>query len=177
MAVARILPRMDTRTDGPLPALGLDIGRVIMCPTEDDGTPDTSFLALPEDEALAVPAAPFLWEVLPAIVEAFEGRVWLVSKAGARIEGLTRRWLAHHEFFARAGMAEDAVRFCRKRPEKRDHALSLGLTHFVDDRADVLDALRGAVPFLYLFGRQDDPVPGFATHVIDWPAVAAALGP
>jgi len=158
-----------------LPALGIDIGRVIMCPTADDGAPDTSFLALPEDEALEVPASPCLWDVLPAVVDAFERRVWLVSKAGARIEGLSRTWLAHHRFFERVGMAPDAVRFCRKRPEKRLHALELGLTHFVDDRLDVLDALRGAVPRLYLFGAQRGPLPDYAVHVPDWIAASEAL--
>jgi hypothetical protein len=112
---------------------------------------------------------------VPAIVDAFERRVWLVSKAGARIEALTRRWLAHHRFFERAGMAPGAVRFCRKRPEKRDHALRLGLTHFVDDRVDVLEALRGAVPRLYLFGAQGRPAPAFARHVPDWIAAHDAL--
>lgn len=149
-------------------ALGIDIGRVLMCPTDDDARPDTSFLDLPEARALAVPAAPHVWEVVPELVRAFGGRVWLVSKAGARIEALTRRWLAHHRFFARVGMREDAVRFCRQRPEKRTHAVALGLTHFVDDRSDVLTALVGAVPHLYLFGTQRTRPPAFATHVADW---------
>jgi hypothetical protein len=159
----------------PLPALGIDIGRVVMCPADDDGAPDTSFLQLPEAQALEVPASPCLWDVLPAIVDAFERRVWLVSKAGARIGALTRRWLAHHRFFERVGMAPDAARFCRKRPEKRDHAVALGLTHFVDDRVDVLEALRGAVPRLYLFGAQARPAPAFAIHVPDWIAASDAL--
>jgi len=158
-----------------LPALGLDIGRVVMCPADDDGRPDTSFLDLPDDQALEVPAAPFLWDVLPEIVSRFSGRVWLVSKAGARIESLTRRWLAHHRFFERAGMIDGAVRFCRRREEKRSHAISLRLTHFVDDRSDVLESLRGVVSHLYLFGAQREDVPGFATHTADWRAVRIAL--
>jgi hypothetical protein len=158
-----------------LPALGIDIGRVIMCPAADDGAPDTSFLNLPEAEALEVPASPCLWDVLPAVVDAFERRVWLVSKAGARIEGLTRRWLAHHDFFAKVGMAADAARFCRERKDKRVHAVRLGLSHFVDDRVDVLDALRGVVPKLYLFGAQTRPAPAWAAHVPDWIAASDAL--
>jgi hypothetical protein len=159
----------------PRAALGLDIGRVLMCPVADDGAPDTSFFNVPDEQALAVPAAPCMWDVMPAIVDVFEGRVWLVSRAGPRIEALTRRWLAHHRFFERVGMAPDAVRFCRKRPEKRDHALLLGLTHFVDDRVDVLQALRGAVPHLYLFGVQDRPAPDFARHLPVWIAAHDAL--
>lgn len=157
------------------PALGIDIGRVLMCPTDDDARADTSFLDLPEARALAVPAAPHVWDVVPELVRAFGGRVWLVSKAGHRIEALTRKWLAHHRFFARVGMAEGAVRFCRKRPEKRGHALALGLTHFIDDRSDVLGALVGAVPHLYLFGVQRAAPPKFATHVPDWVAARGAV--
>jgi hypothetical protein len=72
-------------------------------------------------------------------------------------------------------VAPDAARFCRKRPEKRDHAIALGLTHFVDDRVDVLQALRGVVPRLYLFGAQTGPLPEFAAHVPDWIAASEAL--
>lgn len=139
-----------------------------MCPSGDDARPDTSFLDLPEPQALAVPASPHVWDVVPELVQAFEGRVWLVSKAGPRIEALTRRWLAHHRFFERVGLPPNAVRFCRRRPEKRVHAVELGLTHFIDDRRDVLAALVGAVPHLYLFGAQCEPPPAFATHVGDW---------
>jgi len=149
-------------------ALGIDIGRVLMCPSADDARPDTSFLNLPEAQALAVPASPHVWDVVPELVRTFGGRVWLVSKAGERIEALTRRWLAHHRFFARVGLPADAVRFCRRREDKRGHALELGLTHFIDDRSDVLAALVGAVPHLYLFGAQKLAVPTFAKHVGDW---------
>lgn len=156
-----------TTTTTP-PALGIDIGRVLMCPADGDARPDTSFLDLPDDQALEVPASPHVWDAVPVLVRAFGGRVWLVSKAGARIEALTRRWLAHHRFFARVGLPDETVRFCRRRPDKRVHAVELGLTHFVDDRSDVLAALTGAVPHLYLFGTQTEPVPPFATHVADW---------
>ena len=151
-----------------LHSLGIDIGRVLMCPSDDDARPDTSFLDLPDDQALALPASPHVWDVVPELVRAFAGRVWLVSKAGARIEALTRRWLAHQRFFERVGLAEDAVRFCRRRPDKRVHAVELGLTHYIDDSSDVLAALVGAVPRLYLFGAQREPTPTFATHVAGW---------
>jgi hypothetical protein len=167
---------MSTPHDLPIPpALGIDVGRVLMCPADADGRPDTSFLDGSDARALATPAAPGVWEVVPALVRAFDGRVLIVSKAGPRIEALTRRWFAHHDFFGRTGIAPDAVRFCRKRPEKRDHALLAGLTHFIDDRADVLQHLRGAVPFLYLFGAQLAPAPAWTRPVADWAAVDAAL--
>ena len=95
-------------------------------------------------------------------VFALGGRVWLVSKCGPRVEEKTRRWLEHHRFFELTGVAEDHLRFCRERPQKREHALDLGLTHFVDDRRDVLHHLGGAVPHLFLFTG-------------DWPATEASI--
>ncbi|MFN7971028.1 MAG: hypothetical protein U0166_01535 [Acidobacteriota bacterium] len=157
------------------PRLGVDIGRVLMCPAGDDGRPDTSFLDGDERQALAVPAAPHLYEVLPGVVRSFEQRVWLVSKAGPRIERLTLRWLHHHDFYRRTGLRQDRVRFCRRREDKREHALVLGLTHFIDDRPDVLEHLRGVVANLFLFGAQRQLAPDWTVPVRDWLAVAAAL--
>jgi hypothetical protein len=157
--------------------LGIDIGRVLMCPTRDDGQPDTSFLGARDEDALATPAAPGMFEVVPALVALFQGRAWLVSKAGPRIEALTRRWLDHHRFFDRTGIARGHLRFCRRRDEKRAHADDLGLTHFIDDRVDVLSHLRGAVPRLALFGVQTGDIPGWVTHVPDWAALGRAIVP
>jgi hypothetical protein len=67
------------------------------------------------------------------------------------VEQKTRLWLDHHRFFEQTGVAAANVRFCRERPQKRDHALALGLTHFIDDRIDVLGHLEGAVAHRVLF--------------------------
>jgi hypothetical protein len=161
--------------DEPERRLGIDIGRVLMCPAGEDGRPDTSFLEADERAALAVPPTPHMFDVVPRLVVLFGQRVWLVSKAGPRIERLTRRWLDHHRFFDRTGLRRDRVRFCRRREDKRAHAESLGLTHFIDDRTDVLAHLRGLVPCLYLFGVQTQAIPDWTIHVPDWPSVAARL--
>jgi hypothetical protein len=155
--------------------LGIDIGRVIMCPVHDDGQPDTSFLTTDDASALETPPAPGMFDVVPRLVEAFAGRVWLVSKAGARIETLTRRWFVRHAFFVRTGLREEQARFCRRREDKRAHAADLGLTHFIDDRTDVLTHLRGVVPHLGLFGVQAQPPPDWVVSIADWFAVGRAL--
>ena len=68
------------------------------------------------------------------------------------------------------------MRFCRRRPDKRVHAIELGLSHFIDDRRDVLAALVGAVPHLYLFGAQREAhAPTFAKHVADWSVACDAV--
>jgi len=159
----------------PAPGLGIDIGRVLMCPTTDDGRPDTSFLSASDSAALATPAAPHAFEVIAELVPLFRNRVWLVSKAGPRIEGMTRRWLAHHRFFERCALPASHVRFCRRREDKRVHAVELGITHFIDDRRDVLQHLVGVVPALYLFGVQTERPPSWVTPVAGWRDVRARL--
>ncbi len=163
------------RINAAQPRLGIDIGRVIICPTADDGRPDTSFLGSSPEQALEIAAAPGALTTISRLVRAFDARVWLVSKAGQRIQQLTLLWLEHHEFYATTGLPRDHVRFCRRRHEKREHALELGLSHFIDDRLDVLGHLRGAVPELYLFGWQPAPAPDWVQSVGDWSAVARAL--
>lgn len=155
--------------------VGIDIGRVLMCPADDDGRPDTSFLHAPEAEALAIPPAPHAFDVIRELVDRFGGNVWLVSKAGPRIQSMTLRWLEHQRFYAQTSVPPTHVRFCRERAEKRLHAVKLRLSHFIDDRLDVLAHLRGVVAHLYLFGAQRAPAPDWGHPVRDWTCVRAAL--
>src|SRR5690606_6586079 len=127
--------------------LGIDIGRVII----GGFGHDTSFLNGDEATALRTPALFGALSTIALYVRALSARVWLVSKAGPRIEHRTRKWLAQHRFFDRTGLALDHVRFCRRRPDKAEHARALSLTHFIDDRLDVLVHLRGLVERLVLF--------------------------
>ena len=50
------------------------------------------------------------------------------------------------------------------------HKDELAITHFIDDRLDVLECLRGLVSNLYLFGEQRnaDRIPDWAVCVADW---------
>lgn len=155
-------------------ALGIDFGRVIMTPSASVEGADSRFLTLPEEDALSIPPPPNAFSVIAGLVRHFQGRAFVVSKAGPRIQQLTRQWLARHQFHEITPLRPGAVRFCRERKEKRDHALALGLTHFIDDRVDVLRHLTGIVPHRYLFGPQSQ-VPGWAIHVADWTAVERAI--
>lgn len=155
-------------------ALGLDFGRVIMCSPEGVEGADTRFLALPEDEALAIAPPVGAFQIIAALVVQFQGRVFIVSKAGPRIQRLTQAWLQTHDFFELTGMPRTALYFCRERSEKRNRALELELTHFVDDRVDVLMHLKDVVEHRYLFGRHVQ-VPPWAVHVPDWPALQREL--
>ena len=82
----------------------------------------------------------------------------------------TLRWLEHHDFYQRSGIPASHVRFCLERPQKADHCRELGITHFIDDRSDVLQHLTGIVPWRYLFGPQRTrTAPAGVTPCIDWP--------
>lgn len=142
--------KTDPRVPHPLrpSAIGIDIGRVLIA---GDGA-DTSFLGHDEDRAMRAPEMPGAIESITRLVEAFDGRVWLVSKCGPRVEARTRKWLVGKRFFERTGMSERNLRFCRERRDKAPIAVDLGLDRFVDDRADVLRSMRGLVPRLVLFG-------------------------
>lgn len=136
-----------------IPRLGLDVGRVLIA-SEQPGTEDTSFIGGSMTDALATPAYPGMFEHVPVLVKRFQGEVWLVSKAGRRVQERTIRWLAHHKFYERTGIQPGNIRFCRERPQKADHCRELGITHFIDDREDVLQHLEGVVAHRFLFGPQ-----------------------
>jgi hypothetical protein len=150
--------------------VGIDIGRVIMAPTDLDGRADTSFLHGTHEDAMATPPSADAFRVIGDLVAQTRGKVWLVSKAGPRIQKLTLEWLLHWDFYATTGVNPDQVRFCRERREKAVHAKRLGLTHFIDDRLDVLSHLTHIVDRLYLFGHQKPGtvVPRWATRVATW---------
>ena len=152
------------------PVLGIDIGRVIIGAADVSGRADTSFLSGSDEAALSTPASEGAFDAIAELTEAFSGRVWLVSKCGPRIQQLTRRWLLRQEFYEHTGVRQDRLRFCLKRPEKREHCSAIGATHFVDDRLDVLEHLTGLVPRLYWFGHQTGAAtgPAWAQPVRDW---------
>ncbi|MFG6429894.1 hypothetical protein [Roseateles sp. LYH14W] len=156
--------------------LGIDIGRVLIAPDAPDGRADTSFIGGTLADALATPPYKGMFDFVPGLVQQFGGRVWLVSKAGPRVQEKTRHWLRHHRFFERTGIPPDNLRFCLERSQKAGHCAALGITHFIDDRGDVLDHLDGVVPHRFLFGPQRKPqVPRGVVPVIDWPAAADAV--
>ena len=153
--------------------LGIDIGRVII--SAGGGSHDTSFIGGTAEAALATPPIEGAFDHIARLVEAFSGRAWLVSKCGPRIQERTRRWLEHHRFHEWTGLHPERVVFCLERPQKAEHCERLGITHFIDDRMDVLVHLT-SVPHRFLFGPQKPGVnPDGAKRAETWADIAAAL--
>jgi hypothetical protein len=157
------------------PRLGVDIGRVIIDGSAHPEGGDTAFFTGDTAQMLRTPTVPGALEALARLVTRFAGQVWLVSKCGARVQQRTLLWLRHHDFAARTGIPPDHVRFCRQRPDKAVHCRELSITHFVDDRLDVHEALRDVVPHRYLFGPQRVPAPSWVCHTPTWSDVESAI--
>jgi hypothetical protein len=162
--VAVILLAMNTTRQ---PRLGIDIGRVIIDGPSHPGG-DTAFFSGDEATMLATPEMAGCVPAVARLAELLGRRVWLVSKCGPRVQARTLRWLDARDFWARAGVPREHIRFCRERREKRAHCEELGLTHFVDDHPEVHAAIRGAVQYQYFFGPQRRPVPPYGIHAATW---------
>ncbi|MEU8111959.1 hypothetical protein [Micromonospora sp. NPDC048947] len=135
--------------------LGVDIGGVIIEPADDDA--DTSFFGA---HYLRTPAVVGAFDALAALGPAFD-EVHLVSKCGEATERRTREWLAHHDFPARTGVPVERLHFCRTRADKAPIASRLDLTHFVDDKLEVLGYL-DSVPHRFLFRPRKSEVAAHA---------------
>lgn len=130
--------------------LGVDVGGVIIDRVRNDGT-DTAFKGERYLETAAVPDA---FSSLSKLMEIFDGIVYVVSKCGLETELKTRDWLKEKRFYDLTKISPANVHYCRTRQEKSPICKWLGITHFIDDRLEVLNFLE-TVSNKYLFGPQN----------------------
>lgn len=164
-------PRAEARP----PVLGLDVGGVLVDRVAEGS--DTSFFGR---QPMDTPAVAGALEAIPALVELFGHRVFIVSKAGPKIASLTRQWLGTRGAVGPAGIDPANAHFVRKRSDKHPVCDELGVTHFVDDRLDVLQHLT-SVDRRYLFtgglGENEPPrtSPDGVIVVSDWSRLVGLL--
>ncbi len=154
--------------------LGVDVGGVII-DRQNDQT-DTSFFG---PNFLATTAVPGVFECLQQLHR--NGyHIHVVSKCGPTTQQRTLQWLDHHRFFERTGVKRQDVHFCLTRAEKAPICTAQKITHFVDDRLDVLDYLQD-VDQLLLFQpnlkdeRRWRSSPQRSKLVTHWPEVVRLL--
>ncbi len=140
--------------------LGVDIGGVIIDRVRNDNS-DTSFFS---DNYLRTSAVRGAFQAIARIREHFDGQVYLVSKCGESVERKTRLWLVNMNFYGLTGLRETNVHFCRTRAGKAPICVRLGITHFVDDRLEVLSYLT-MVKKKYLFQPNEKEVEKFKQHL------------
>jgi len=139
---------------------GVDIGGVIIDKAND--RTDTSFFG---KNYLDTTATIGVFGALRRLkTECFKD-VFLVSKCGPNVAEKTQNWFVYHDFYRLTGRRPDQVRFCRQRDEKAPICAELGITHFVDDRLEVLSYLGAAVATRYLFQSDPKEVKRFETHL------------
>lgn len=96
--------------------------------------------------------------------ERFGDQTYVISMCDEEIEVRSREWLTHTNFLDRTSLSWDRVIYCRTFEEKAIIAGELGLTHFADDRLQVLgDFNRGER--LYLFRPNEQECARFAQHL------------
>lgn len=157
-------------------ALGVDIGGVLIDRANDHT--DTSFFSGNYLKTTAVPGA---FEAIAFLNKGvFKDSVFLVSKCGLNTQRKTLEWLTHNGFYDQTGLTPAKVHFCFERAEKEIICKRLGVTHFVDDRLEVLSYLH-SVPNRYLFQGSQGEVYKFSAHLSmvkqfeDWKALGEEL--
>lgn len=143
-----------TATKKQADIIGVDIGGVLIAHSDDRS--DTSFFS---KHYLKTPACDGAFEAIRHLV--LGGcDVHLVSKCGESVEGKSRKWLLTNGFYEITGLVPENVHFCRERADKATICTELGVSHFVDDRLEVLSYLKD-VPNKYLFNPSPKEVDKF----------------
>jgi len=145
--------------------IGIDFGGVIVRNLHEDTGEDTSLNNSSGSEA----ARDGTFDAIRQLCSACYGRVWIVSKAGPRMQERTLAWLQSVDFFSRTGLKPDHVRFCLQREDKEKICRDLEISHFIDDRMHIMQILRGVVPHLCLFGE-----PGAESFCPPWASCASS---
>ena len=140
-------------------SLGVDIGGVIIDRVND--ITDTSFFG---DNYLQTRAVRGAFEALNLLRRKFSKNIYLVSKCGMVIQQKTIDWLEFHNIYLQTGIRHCDVYFCRERQEKTIICKRFGITHFIDDRLEVLSYLT-TVGTRYLFQPRLEEVEEFKHHL------------
>ena len=135
--------------------LGIDFGQTIcdLAARESKvghATLDPQFLDLP----FVIGAV----EAIRSFVPLFGPRsMHIVSRCVEESERPIKEWLDRNDFWILTGMREDNIHFCRERHQKDGICRDLGITHFIDDRREVLSCMRDVRMKIALNPRDDDP--------------------
>lgn len=120
-------------------ALGIDLGNTI---TDKKLFGGSALEKMPQPDAFRV--------IKRLIQERFGDKVHIVSKVTPEEEIRAIAWLENYNFFDASGLIESHVEFCLERHDKAPICERLGITHFIDDRPEVLSHMT-TVPYRFLF--------------------------
>ncbi len=145
------------------PGIGIDIGGVLTkLERNNHGA------AFRTEDYLQKPFLPQAVEKVSELVDLFgPKRSYLVSFCGKKTQEKTIEWLLYQNFSGLTKMPVENFRFVNRREKKADVATELALTHFIDDRTEILGYLT-MVPNRYWFlgGMNEKPTTGPADVIL-----------
>ena len=117
--------------------IGIDIGGVLR---SRRSSAESQVTTLPQ------PPNPHALQVTTNLVRKYgKENIYIVSKCAEESEDAMFSWLRDNGVFDEVGVDPQNVYFCRLRTDKAPIARDLKLEYFVDDRAEVLESMRGIV--------------------------------
>lgn len=160
--------------------IGIDIGRVIINGKQDDLQRELGERGRKQNY-LHIPPVSESFRYIKRLVQRYGAEnVWLISTCGERREERSRAWLEERGFYRETGVRRDQVIYCSTFPAKASIAQRLRLTHFVDDRPDVLIPMAKIVSVRILFNPEPEQVkrwgiPESAHQVRHWSEVSGII--
>ncbi len=157
--------------------LGVDIGNVII----NNRNLDPEITQVDEVIYANFPPTEDVFDALKILNTKFSGKVYLISKCTEWAEIQILSWLDKHDFYNKTGILKENIFFVRKRNEKDGVCQKLNITHFIDDRLEVLSYMIESTPNLFLFQPDNDEVAQFAkflpqvTIVNNWKEVVGKM--
>jgi hypothetical protein len=158
--------------------LGVDIGNVII----NHRIIDKDDRILYEERYSTIPAADGVYDALKKLNdEKFHGNIFLVSKCTAWAEEKILSWLKDNDFYEKTGVKPENVLFCRERHEKEKICNANNITHFIDDRLEVLSHLVGKIPHLFLYQPEQAEINQYrqflpkVIKVESWPEIVGEI--
>ena len=130
---------------------GVDIGNVLI--ENRDTTEEYR-----QKYYLSIPPVSGVFSALKKISDAHPGNVYLISKCKKEAEEHILEWLHAHNFFKETGIHIENILFVRERSGKVGICKQLGITHFIDDRLEVLSHMVDTVPYLFLYRPNEEEV-------------------
>lgn len=137
--------------------LGVDIGNVII----NNRLNDPEINKVDERVYAAFPPSDGVFDSLKTLSDYFSSEVYLISKCTEWAQEQILLWLKAHDFYAKTGVKEENVYFVRQRHEKDEVCRNLSITHFIDDRLEVLGYMVESTPNLILFQPDESEVKEF----------------
>lgn len=135
------------------PKFGIDIGNVIINFRLTNSQSEENYSN--------IPATDNSFNTIKKLSVLFEGRIFLISKCKELNENKILSWLKNNDFYNKTNVNEKNLLFCKERNEKAAICKTLKITHFIDDRIEVLSHMISIVPNLFLYKPEPTQIIGY----------------